>query len=197
MAIAYSWVTMIAFGAILTETIILYPNIFHDPPASLEEADRFFSQAGPGDFFRPLGAATIVLAVATVALLRHHRAARGWAGASLFTLVAGEFAFSALYFWPRNTIMFDEGPAVHSTEVLQQAAVEFETGHWVRLAISGVTAVLAFVALFRLVQNPPFRDEPSSSAGNLTDVAPASAPVGPQHDRRKGDGDLRRDHPTR
>ncbi|MEE2031374.1 DUF1772 domain-containing protein [Rhodococcus chondri] len=171
VAVAYSWITLIAFGGILAETIILYPNIFHDAPASLEEADRFFSQAGPGDYFRPLGAATVVLAVATVVLLRHHRAARLWAAASLCTLVAGEFAFSALYFWPRNTIMFDEGPAVHSVEVLRQTAAEFETGHWVRMAVSGVTAVLAFVALFRLMQNPQFRDERPAPSSNLTDVA--------------------------
>ncbi|MBF0659939.1 DUF1772 domain-containing protein [Rhodococcus sp. (in: high G+C Gram-positive bacteria)] len=147
--VAYSWVTLIAFGAILTETVILYPNVFHDPPASLDLTVEFMSEAGPSDFFPPLGALTVALAAASVFLLRRDKKLRPWAVASLISLVFGEFAFSAFYFWPRNTIMFDEGTAVHSVEVLRQTAVEFETGHWVRLTMSGVTAVLAFVALFK------------------------------------------------
>ncbi|NLU62090.1 DUF1772 domain-containing protein [Rhodococcus sp. HNM0563] len=151
ITVAYSWVTLIAFGGILAETIILYPNIFHDPPASLELSVEFFSQTGPSDFFPPLGAITVALSMVTLFLLRRHSEARPWAAASLATLVVGEFAFSALYFWPRNTIMFDEGPALHSAETLRRTAFEFEMGHWVRLAMSAVTATLAFVALFRVL----------------------------------------------
>lgn len=151
VTVAYSWITIIAFGGILTETVILYPNVFHDPPASLDLTVEFLSETGPSDLFPPLGALTVALAVAAVFVLRRNKKARLWAGASLISLIFGEFAFSALYFWPRNTIMFDEGPAVHSTEVLRQTAVEFETGHWVRLAMSAVTAVLAFVALYKVL----------------------------------------------
>ncbi|SDW50801.1 hypothetical protein SAMN05216215_1003319 [Saccharopolyspora shandongensis] len=34
---------------------------------------------------------------------------------------------------------------MHSAELLRQVAVEFETGHWSRLATSAVTATAAFI----------------------------------------------------
>lgn len=142
----YVWVAMVAFGGILVETIVIYPNVFHDPPASLARAVGFFEVTGPADLFPPMGALTVALAVASAALLWRVRPARPWVLASLASLLVGEFLFSVLYFWPRNEIMFTEGIAVHSAEVLRRTAVEFETGHWVRLAVSGLTAVLAFTA---------------------------------------------------
>jgi hypothetical protein len=146
---AYVWIAMVAFGGIAVETIIIYPNVFHDPPASLAGAVDFFTVTGPADFFPPMGAATVVAAVASSLLLWRVRTARWWVAGSLATLLVGEFLFSALYFWPRNDIMFEEGAAVHSAEFLRQTAVEFETGHWFRLAFSAVTAALAFIGFLR------------------------------------------------
>ncbi|KIH96804.1 hypothetical protein LP52_23025 [Streptomonospora alba] len=147
---AYTWVAMVAFGGIAVETVVIYPNVFHDVPRSLTGATDFFSVTGPADLFPPLGAATVVAAVASTALTWPDRGVRLWLGASLLTLVVGEFLFSVLYFWPRNEIMFDEGTAVHSAEVLRRTVAEFETGHWGRLAMSDVTATLAFTGLLRL-----------------------------------------------
>jgi hypothetical protein len=96
-----------------------------------------------------MGAATVVAAVASSLMLWRVRTARWWVAGSLATLLVGEFLFSALYFWPRNDIMFEEGAAVHSAEFLRQTAVEFETGHWFRLAFSAVTATLAFIGFLR------------------------------------------------
>ncbi|TQM09763.1 anthrone oxygenase family protein [Pseudonocardia kunmingensis] len=146
----YAWIAVVGFGGILVETVVIYPNVFHDAPASLVESMEFFVVTGPADLFPPLGALTVAAAVATLVLVRRHRAARWWIAASLASLVLGEFLFSALYFWPRNDIMFSEGPAVHSVEFLRRTAVEFETGHRLRLAMSGVTAGLAFTGLLRL-----------------------------------------------
>lgn len=148
-SVAYVWIAMVAFGGILVETIIIYPNVFHDVPRSLAESMDFFVVTGPADFFPPMGAVTVLAAITTVILLWPARRARLWVGASLLSLVVGEFLFSMLFFWPRNDIMFEEGIAVHSVEVLRQAAFEFQTGHWVRLAMSAVTASLAFAGLLR------------------------------------------------
>ena len=52
---AYLWVMMILFGAIVLETFMIYPNVFSDPPASLELAMDFMSVSGPNDFSRPWG----------------------------------------------------------------------------------------------------------------------------------------------
>lgn len=146
---AYVWIAMVAFGGIAVETLVIYPNVFHDVPASLTESVKFFAVTGPADFFPPLGLATAAAAVAAVVTLWRIRRARWWVAASLGTLVIGEWLFSMMYFWPRNTIMFDQGIAVHTADVLRQAAVEFETGHWFRLGMSAVTATLAFVGLLR------------------------------------------------
>jgi hypothetical protein len=150
----YAWSAMVAFGGVLVETIVIYPNVFHDPPASLAGAVEFFAVTGPADFFPPLGAAILVAAVITLVLVWRSRPARGWIGASLVSLLLGEFLFSALFFWPRNEIMFTEGVAVHSVEFLQRTATEFETGHWARLAMSGVTAALAFIGFLRFYREP-------------------------------------------
>jgi hypothetical protein len=171
VAAIYVWVAMVGFGGVLVETVVIYPNIFHDAPASLAEATEFFAITGPGDLFRPLGAATVAAAASTLALLWRYRVARWWIAASLASLVFGEFLFSALYFWPRNTIMFEQGLAVHPVDVLRRTAVEFETGHWFRLAMSGVTATLAFTGLIRFQRvlaaaaDGPLSPRPTPRAG--------------------------------
>lgn len=166
----YVWIAMVGFGRILVETVVIYPNVFHDAPASLVEATEFFVVTGPADLFPPLGAFTVVLAVCTLALLWRYRAARWWIAASLASLVFGEFLFSALYFWPRNEILFEQGLAVHPVEFLRQTAVEFETGHWFRLAMSGVTATLAFAGFLRFhrvlaATDGPVSPRPTPRAG--------------------------------
>ena len=52
--LTYLWV-MILFGAIVMETFMVYPNIFHDPSRSLELGLEFMSVRAPSDFFPPLG----------------------------------------------------------------------------------------------------------------------------------------------
>jgi hypothetical protein len=47
---AYLWVMMILFGAILMETFMVYPNVFHDPPRSLELGLEFMSVRAPSDY---------------------------------------------------------------------------------------------------------------------------------------------------
>ena len=140
---------MVAFGGILVETLIIYPNVFHSVPASLAESMEIFVVTGPADLFPPLGLLTVAAAVSSLILLWPCRRARPWIGASLASLVLGEFLFSVLFFWPRNDIMFEEGIAEHSVEVLRQTALEFQIGHWVRLAMSAGTASLAFLGFLR------------------------------------------------
>lgn len=140
---------VLAFGGIGVETLIIYPNVFHDVPDSLAEASEFFEVTGPGDVLPPLGALTVLAALVALGTARRITAARNWLGAGLLTLLGGEFLFSVLYFWPRNEIMFDEGTAVHSVEFLRRTATEFETAHWFRLAMSAVTAALAVTGFLR------------------------------------------------
>lgn len=143
---------MFAFGGVAVETIIIYPNVFEDAPESLARATEFFRVTGPADLFPPLGALTIGTAILSLVAVWAIRRARTLIIASMVSLVFGEFLFSLVYFWPRNEIMFGEGASARSAEELQRAATEFEIGHWFRLAMSAVTATLAFVAMLRCYQ---------------------------------------------
>ena len=143
---AYLWVTMTLFGAIVLETFMVYPNVFADPPASLELAMEFLAVSGPSDFFPPLGFAAWVLGAASLALCWTMPTVRWWVLLSLAMFVA-EGLVSILYFWPRNEILFVEGSAVHSAEHLRQVASEFTTWHArSRMGFNTVAAVAAFTA---------------------------------------------------
>jgi hypothetical protein len=150
VGLAYLWVLMTLFGAIVLETLMLYPNVFADPPGSLELTMEFLAVTGPGDFFPPLGMACWVLGAVLLVLTLRTRNVRWWIALSLAALVA-EGIVSILFFWPRNDIMFTEGLAVHSAEYLRQVAWEFESVHWIsRMAFNTVAAVGAFVGFLRL-----------------------------------------------
>ena len=46
--LAHTWVLIIFFGALVFDTLIVYPNTFHDVPRSLETAMAFATVRGPG-----------------------------------------------------------------------------------------------------------------------------------------------------
>jgi Domain of unknown function (DUF1772) len=139
----YLWVMMILFGSIILETFMVYPNVFHDPPASFATALEFMKIRAPHDFFPPLGFASWGLGAASIASVWSARPARDWLLLSTAMILA-EGIVSMAFFWPRNTIMFVEGPAVHSVAVLRQAAEEFQQLHWLRVAFNAVSAAATF-----------------------------------------------------
>jgi len=149
-ATAYMWVMLLLLGAIVLETLMIYPNVFADPPASLALTMDFLAVTGPDDFFPPFGLAGWVLGAAALLTCWGQRDARGWIVLSLAALVC-EGIVSVLYFWPRNEILFSEGLAVHSAEYLVQVAREFESWHWAsRMVFNATAAVGAFVAFLRV-----------------------------------------------
>lgn len=161
--LAYHWILMIFLGAITFETLILYPNIFRDAPASLEAAVDFM-KIGPNAFFPPVGMATLATGLGAVIFSWPVKAARYWILTSVLIILFGEFVFSAVFFWPRNTIMFIEGPAVHSAEVLRRTAAEFEALHWVRLALCLPASIFALAGLLKFYRHAIV--EPSNEAGH-------------------------------
>ena len=141
--LTYLWVLMILLGSILLETLMVYPNIFHDAPRSLETALAFMAVSGPSDFFPPLGFLSWLTGAGSLVLGWRVRPARYWILGSL-VMIVGEGLFSMAFFWPRNEIMFVEGPAVHSAAFLRQTAEEFQRLHWARLAFNAAAAAAAF-----------------------------------------------------
>lgn len=150
VSIAYVWAALLMFGAVLMHTFLLYPNIFRDVPASLGEALEFMSVSAPSDVFPPFGLAIALTGLATTVLTWRIPAARYWILTSMGTLMVGEALFSWIFFWPRNAILFLEGTAVHPPAYLQQVAMEFQAGHWFRLAMLAATAALSFVGFLRI-----------------------------------------------
>lgn len=149
VTLVYLWVMMILLGAIVLETFMVYPNIFRNAPESLAYASEFFSEASPATFFRPLGMLSWAVGTAAVIVNWPVGNIRRWMVLSMLCIVADGVA-SMLFFWPRNTIMFVEGSAMHSAEVLRQTAEQFEQLHWLRVAFNAASAVFAFVGFVAL-----------------------------------------------
>jgi hypothetical protein len=150
--LAYLWVMMILLGAIVMETFMVYPNVFHDPPRSLELGLEFMSVRAPSDFFPPLGFLSWVTGAGALILGWRVRSARYWIVFSVLMIVC-EGLFSMAYFWPRNEIMFIEGTAVHSAEFLRQVAREFQTLHWARVAFNVAATASIFVGFMRFYRH--------------------------------------------
>jgi len=146
--LAFLWVMMILLGSIILETFMIYPNIFRDPPASFKVALEFMAIRGPSTYFPPLGFLSWVTGAASLLLGWHVPSARYWIVGSLLMIIAEGLA-SMAFFWPRNTIMFIEGPAVHSAAFLRQTAQEFQNLHWLRLGFNAVGSALIFTGFLK------------------------------------------------
>lgn len=141
--LVYLWIMLLLLGAIILETFMVYPNIFHNPPKSLVLGLEFMSVRAPNDFFPPFGFASWVMGLASLIVGWRVKSARWWILGSLLMII-GEGVASMLLFWPRNTIMFVEGQAVHSAEFLIRTAHEFEQMHWLRVAFNALSSAMIF-----------------------------------------------------
>jgi hypothetical protein len=146
------WTAMLSFGGVAAETVMLYPNVFGDPPESLDRAREFLVAGGPADYFPPLGATVVLSSLAAAVLAWREPRLRWWVVGAAAVFIACEFLFSVLFFWPRNDVLFVDPVGTHPPEYLRQVAQEFVSGHRVRLAGGAVTAALAFTALLRWVR---------------------------------------------
>lgn len=75
---AYVWLMMILLGSIMLETFVVYPNIFHDPPASLMTALALMKLRAPSDFSPPFGFLGWVLGAASTIAVWRTRLPRRW-----------------------------------------------------------------------------------------------------------------------
>ncbi|MBB3083952.1 DUF1772 domain-containing protein [Geodermatophilus sabuli] len=169
------WAAMLSFGGVAAETVMLYPNVFGDPPASLERAREFLVAGGPSDYFPPLGASVVLAGLVTTVLTWREPRLRWWVAGAAAVYVTCEFLFSVLFFWPRNEIMFVDPVGTHSPEVLRRVAGEFVAGHRVRLAGGAATAVLVFTALLRWVRADGGRG--SATTGSRSQAPGTTRPV--------------------
>ncbi len=162
---AYLWVVMLLLGGIAQETFMIYPDIFADPPNSIELAKQFFLPHPPSAYFRPFGLACWVTGAGALLLGWSARSSRLWILASV-AMIGAEGVWSMVFAWPRNAVLF-EGVALHPVEVILQTAQEFQSLHWARVVFNTAAAVFAFVGFLRL-----YGDR------QLARVAGTQAPVG-------------------
>jgi hypothetical protein len=151
--LTHVWVVMIFSGGLVFDTLIVYPNVFYDVPRSLDTAMDFAVVRGPRDFFPPVGTLAFLTGIGTLILGWRVKSARYWILGSVTVILVGEFLLSAAFFWPRNTIMFEEGTAVHSVAYLKQTAREFQAGHWLRFAMSAAASALSFVGFLKFYRH--------------------------------------------
>lgn len=147
--VSHLWVQWIILGSILLNTFMVYPNIFHDIPNSLHTAMDFMKVASPHTYFPPLGFASWVTGVLAILFSWHYKNARVLIIVSVLMMFA-EGAASVIWEWPRNEIMFIEGSAIHSAEVLQQTYNEFILVHWFRVLCNIVGSILIFFGFLRV-----------------------------------------------
>lgn len=148
-ACLFTWLLTIMAGSILFDTFVLYPNIFHDVPASLALAKDFLTYGSPGNFFPPLGSTIVLCGLVSIGFNWRNKPGVHYQLVSFVLFLAGEFAFSVLFFWPKNKIMFIEGLAVHSEEVLIATADSFRQFHWLRVGVSVAASIISFWGLVR------------------------------------------------
>lgn len=118
---------------------------------------------GSGGLFPPLGAACWIVGAGAVVAGWRHPGARWWLLVRLVMMVCEGIA-SAVYFWPRNDIMFNEGLAQHSTDYLITVAREFETWHWrSRMLFNSIAAIGAFAAFLPASDPGPTRSPAAAS----------------------------------
>jgi branched-subunit amino acid transport protein len=133
----------------MLNTFMVYPNIFHDIPNSLHTAMDFMKVASPHTYFPPLGFFSWVTGVLAIAFSWNYKNARVLIIVSVWMMFA-EGAASVIWEWPRNEIMFIEGTAIHSAEVLQQTYNEFILVHWFRVLCNIAGSILIFFGFLRV-----------------------------------------------
>ncbi|NNH73151.1 hypothetical protein HLB23_25365 [Nocardia uniformis] len=147
-ATVYAALAILVFCTMISETVFLYPNYFHDIPNSLIVADEFTAVVSVGSVMRPLGAVLTLSALVATAASLWSRTARTWTLASLAALVSGLFLLSALYLWERWTILFDDRDQ-YTVEELNRTVQEIEVAHAIRILLGAVTALFAVMAALR------------------------------------------------
>ena len=150
--LGYLCTMLILLGSLLLETFMVYPNIFTDAPQRFGVSLEFMSVTGPAQYFRPFGMAAFAFGLVGMVVVWPWRTARWWAVGSA-AAIALEGIDSALFFWPRNQILFVEGASVHSVEVLRQASAEFLAWHWSRVLLNAAGAAFILVAFLRFYRS--------------------------------------------
>lgn len=150
---------IILYTYIILGSGMLFANIYNsivdasiwgsDIPNSIEVARNYFKQIMPADFFNIFG--TILHPISFIALFscwKPFPEIRWYLGIAvvLYFLVD---AFTVLYFFPRNDIMFCNTPLT-DIETVRQAWQEWNAMNWLRSFISLAGVVCTCIASYKV-----------------------------------------------
>jgi len=142
----------IAYGAVIYQHIVEFPNWKKDIPHSLVLFRAFFKYAGFGKFFKIfMPVSSISLLIAIFLAWNHPHEANIWTALSMAGLIITA-AFTNIYFIPRHKKLFTEETQTNDAE-LKIIATQWGKGNILRIIIMTVTLASFLEALSTILVN--------------------------------------------
>lgn len=118
-------------------------------PQSIETAREYFKTVNPGNFFRMIAPANLVVALLVLILFwKVSVTVRIYLGMALALYVCVD-VFTFAYFYPRNKILFETTP-LPDIDTLKSALTGWRTMNWLRSFIAFAGLVFSFLALHEI-----------------------------------------------
>ena len=118
-------------------------------PKSIEAAREYHKIVNPGNFFRMLSPANLVVGLLVLILFwKVSATVRIYLGMALALYVCVDI-FTFTYFYPKNKIMFETTP-LPDINTLKNALTEWRTMNWLRSFIIFAGLVFSFLALHEI-----------------------------------------------
>ena len=128
-------------------SVVDAPNWGRDIPNSIETARNYFLKKTPGDFFKIIGPFYYLIGLVTIILLwNSYPQVRAYI-ISAFVLFILADILTVTYFFPRNSILFEQKPINPETAI--QAWKEWSRMNWVRSLLLLIGVILACITLHK------------------------------------------------
>ncbi|ASK30678.1 hypothetical protein CEY12_11380 [Chryseobacterium sp. T16E-39] len=128
-------------------SLIDAPNWGRNIPDSLETARNYFQQKTPGDFFKIVGMSYHLIGLVTIILLwNSYPQVKGYMIPAFVLFILAD-VLTVVYFFPRNSILFEQKPIDIKAAV--QAWKEWSRMNWIRSLLLLTGIVLSCIALHR------------------------------------------------
>jgi hypothetical protein len=133
------------------ESVVVAPNL-QGAPSSLEHARGFYHATNPGIFFRVLSPGTQLFLLLALVCNWSPIPFTRWrlAGALALAILGDVITFK--FHYPRNTILFSD-PLTRSAADLDQVAMEWAVGNYVRIAVILAAVVLVMGSMIRIARD--------------------------------------------
>jgi uncharacterized membrane protein len=139
-------------GSALYESVVMAPNYRANVPDSLMHIRQFFKVTTPAYFSRAVSPVAVIALAVTVIDCWNTESARWWFVGALAALLTAD-AITYAFHYPRNKILFIE-PLNPDADLLRRKATEWGRGNLLRILITVLAVICAFLGTLSLVQLP-------------------------------------------